>query len=197
MKNIANLFKLDPSSVYLVEEVANVVLFPIHNGRFKTAQVKPGYTYEVHGDQPTSKEAPASASPGGYGTPYGAYTNPYDSTISFANPPRAKKPLQKTIALVSLSSKDKNKPTSSKASLKMDYSIVTQVVVSLVPSQCNVQVVGDLVAQQVGFEVVLLDSKCFPLLANESTSGVDFWKSTRKVLAASKAVFEQHNGKEV
>ena len=72
---------------------------------------------------------------------------------------------------MSLSFKDKDKPTSSKASLKMDYSVVTQIVVSLVPSQCNVQAVGDLVAQQVGFEVVLLDSKCFPLLANESTFG--------------------------
>ena len=200
MKNIANLFKLEPSSVYLVEELDNVVLFPIHNGRFKVAQVKPGFTYEVHGDEPTSssKEAPTSAvTPGGFGSPFGAYASLYDSATPFPNPPhapRSKKPIRKTIILVSLSSKDKDKPTSSKASLRMDYSIVTQVVISLVPSQCNVQTVAELVTQQVGFEVVLLDSKCFPLFANEATSGIDFWKSTRN-LAASKSVFEKYNGK--
>ena len=45
-----------------------------------------------------------------------------------------------------------------------------------------------------GFQAVLLDSKCFPLLSNESTSGVDFWKSTRKVLAALRDVYEKVSG---
>ena len=35
----------------------------------------------------------------------------------------------------------------------------------------------------------------FPLLSNESTSGVDFfWKSTRKVLAALRDVYEKVSG---
>lgn len=36
---------------------------------------------------------------------------------------------------------------------------------------------------QVGFEVILLDSKCFPLL--ESTAGVEFWRTTGKNIAVS------------
>ena len=84
--------------MYLVEEVDNVVLFSIHNGKFKVAQVKDGSTYEVHGDQPTSKEAPTSVTPGGFGSPYGAYTRPYDSA-TFPHPPRSKKPIRKTIIL--------------------------------------------------------------------------------------------------
>ena len=39
--------------------------------------------------------------------------------------------------------------------------------------------ISKLVEQQVGFEVMLLDSKCFPLLSNDSTCGPHFWKGTR------------------
>ena len=37
---------------------------------------------------------------------------------------------------------------------------------------------GELVSQQVGFPVVSLVSKCYPLTLNSGTSGIDFWKST-------------------
>ena len=37
--------------------------------------------------------------------------------------------------------------------------------------------------------MILLDSKCYPLLENESTSGETFWRSTRKVLAASRSIY--------
>ena len=51
-------------------------------------------------------------------------------------------------------------------------------------------------SQQLGFQVVLLDSKCFPLLGNEGTSG-DFWKGSRKILAASKSHHEKCTGQSV
>ena len=41
------------------------------------------------------------------------------------------------------------------------------------------------VCQQVGFEIVLLDSNCFPILENDTT---DFWKYNTKILAASKSL---------
>ena len=31
------------------------------------------------------------------------------------------------------------------------------------------------------FDVVLLDSKCFPLLDNDSTKGIEFWKSANRL----------------
>jgi hypothetical protein len=63
---------------------------------------------------------------------------------------------KKMIMIVSLSNKEKGRDRQ-----RLEYTTVTQVVVSLSPSQCTVQAVGDLVAQQVGFDVVLLDSKCY------------------------------------
>lgn len=39
--------------------------------------------------------------------------------------------------------------------------------------------------------VVLLDSKCHLLLANEDKSYPDFWKSTQKVIAAPKQLHEK------
>ena len=44
---------------------------------------------------------------------------------------------------------------------------------------------------QVGFDVILLDSKLFPLTDNNSATGVDFWRSTRKVIAVSCASYEK------
>ena len=40
-------------------------------------------------------------------------------------------------------------------------------------------------------EVVLLDSKCYPLTENESTSSESFWKSSRKILAANKSLYNK------
>ena len=36
VKNIASLFKLDPATVYLMEEIESLVLFPLDNGKFKS-----------------------------------------------------------------------------------------------------------------------------------------------------------------
>ncbi len=91
---------------------------------------------------------------------------------------------------MSLSGVDPTKPCSSKAG-KFEYTIVTQLYVCLAPDQCNVNSVTDLVAKQVGFSVILLDSKCYPLPSSPATSGFDFWKGTRKVLAASKSLYSQ------
>ena len=66
--------------------------------------------------------------------------------------------------------------------------MVTNLIVSIDSTQCNVTAVADLVRKQVGFEVVLLDSKLFPIFENEASSSFDFWKSTRKIIAASKAL---------
>ena len=54
---------------------------------------------------------------------------------------------------------------------------------------------ADMVKKQVGFDVILLDSKLYPLIANESTAGIDFWKSNRKIIATSRSVFDKLVGK--
>ena len=72
--------------------------------------------------------------------------------------------------------------------------VATQVFLCLTPDQCNVRSVSDLMAKQVGFPVILLDSKCYPLSSNGGTSGTDFWKSSRRILAASMSLYEQLRG---
>ena len=155
-------------------------------------------TYEVHGQpaivqgettaasNPTQSQSPP-------GIPFGTYTSP-NYPLPPPHPPRPKKAtLTKTIVLVSLQLKDGQAPSSSKAS-KIDFQVVTNIVLTLEPSQCNLAAVGKLVAQQVGFEVILLDSKAYPLLPSDATSGAQFWKSTRRVLAASKMLYEKCAG---
>ena len=66
--------------------------------------------------------------------------------------------------------------------------------VLLSPVTRNVKEVSQLIAKQVDFDVVLLDSKGYPLLDNESTSGESFWKSTRKILAANRQLYRKLTG---
>ena len=61
--------------------------------------------------------------------------------------------------------------------------------------ECNAPTVTEKVKNQVGFEAILLDSKLYPLIANDSTSGLDYWKSSRKIIATSRTVYEKIVGK--
>jgi len=50
------------------------------------------------------------------------------------------------------------------------------------------------VRQQVGYDVILLDSKCFPVLDTDTTCSSEYWKGTRKILAASKTLYAKLKG---
>ena len=83
--------------------------------------------------------------------------------------------IQKTILLAKVSLPDMNKPSLSQAN-RLTHTVITSVNVELDHSlgECNVNTVPDMVKKQVGFDVILLDSKLYPLIANESTAGIDF-----------------------
>lgn len=104
--------------------------------------------------------------------------------------------VQKTILLAKLAPQDPNKPSSSRANRLTD-TVITSAIVKLdhTLGECNIETVADMVKNQVGFEVISLDSKLYPLIANDSTSGLDYWKSTRKIIDTSRAVFEKIVGK--
>ena len=61
--------------------------------------------------------------------------------------------------------------------------------------ECNVASVAEMVKREVGFSVILLDSKLYPLIDSEATSGLDYWKSTRKIIAAPRSIYERLVGK--
>jgi len=61
--------------------------------------------------------------------------------------------------------------------------------------QCSVPVVAQLVKEQVGYDIILLNNKLYPILDAPSTRG-DFWRSSsRKILAASAKLYEKITGK--
>ena len=60
-----------------------------------------------------------------------------------------------------------------------------QMVIKLSFTQCSVSAATQTETQQVGYDVIFLDSKCLSILTHEGISGVEFWRSTHKILAAS------------
>ena len=78
----------------------------------------------------------------------------------------------------------------------MAHTIVTQVIITLDPSngECNVTTTAEKVQKQLGFSVILLDSKLFPITESETTSSSEFWKSTRKIIAVSISAYEKAGG---
>ena len=68
-------------------------------------------------------------------------------------------------------------------------------------SSSTVQHVTELMKRQIDLDVVLVDSKCYPFLDNDSTHGKAIWKTTRKVLAANRNLYNkltsQHTDLEV
>ena len=78
---------------------------------------------------------------------------------------KGRKVTQKTIGLVT------SKSTKGKLSLE----IITEVIVCLADlGQCSVPLVAQLVKEQVGYDIVLLNNKLYPILDAPSTRG-DFW----------------------
>ena len=130
-------------------------------------------------------------------SPYGAYpyqfgTQPQPSPLPHPpnHPPRCKqRAMKKTILIANLSSCDSNRPSTSRVS-RLVQTVVTKVIISLDSNDCSVTRATECVRKQIGLDVVLLDSKLFPIMDNESTSGAEFWHSTRKIIAVSRASYE-------
>ena len=63
--------------------------------------------------------------------------------------------------LAKVSLRDTNRPSSSQAG-RLSHTVITSLIVKLM-GECNVDSVAEMVKAQVGFDVVLLDSKPYPL----------------------------------
>ncbi len=150
----------------------------------------PGATYDVEGG--AELEAGTSSS-----SPFGSYSKmaspvPHPPVLKHKRIPVIKK----TIPIITLSTRDDGSRSGSSRSNKLVYNIVTQVIVSINSSlgECSVNGVANLVKVQTGFDPILLDSKLFPIMDSEATTGTEFWKSTRKIMAASKSLYEKLGG---
>lgn len=73
MKNVGQLFKLHPPTIYLVEEIDNIPVWPSKSfGKLRAGQLIPTYTYEVHGESVKERDLQSKQS----AIPYAAYTGP-------------------------------------------------------------------------------------------------------------------------
>ena len=189
------MFWLDANTIFLSEVSANQVIF----SRFKISD-DGSAKYEVHGEPAATSSVTK--------LPFGSYSGPshlQSSHVSLSSPRshgatrpfpaslKKKHTFRKTIILVSLSCASlENKVSTSKSDIT--YTIVTQLVITLDMDNCGRSVVADLVKEETGYEVILLDSKCYPVLSNDTTNSVEYWKSTRKILAASETLYQKLKG---
>ena len=60
---------------------------------------------------------------------------------------------------------------------------------------CTVTYVAEFVEDEVGFDVTLVSMKCTQIVDSDATQGIDFWKSSRKVLAAYTLMLDKAFGK--
>ena len=202
VSRICAAFNLQPP-VHLVREYDNSVLFPCEgSGKFLAAGLSDGALYAVHGVESASlgSTQPTTQS---QQSPYGVY--PYQIgthsqqpsaalPLPLSHPPRSKqRVIKKTILIANLSSRDPNRPSSSRAS-RLLHTVVTQVIITLDCNDCSVGKATECVRKQIGLDVVLLNSKLYPIIDNENTSGAEFWRSTRKIIAVSRASYEKLSG---
>lgn len=193
--------------MYLSKSFVNDVLFPDEqSGRFDPRIIDCRVNYEVHGNplsQFQSRLSSVSAGsmhmspPISASLPGTSHTSVGSTPIMFSAAKRKKRAtFCKTIILASLYTAQPciNKPSSSKSAGDILYNVVTQITVTLDLQNCGPTRVSEMVKEQVGYDVILLDCKCYPLLDNESTQGPEFWKSTRKIIAASKSLYLKLRG---
>jgi hypothetical protein len=172
------------------------VIFPNEgSGKFNPSFLNAGCTYEVEGSTKDTISASPVACP--VQSPFGAYPKVTKNIPSKHNScvphlPASRKPVKKTIPVINLSARDSNKPSSSKTNGLM-YTVVTHVIVNLNGNagECTVGIVAEKVKAQVGFDTILLDSKLYPVFESDATTGTEFWKSTRKIMAASRSLFRR------
>ena len=76
MKKLSFLIILEPATVFLVGEIDNTAIFPTDTGGFRTTQISPGMTYEVHRELAAKGQQPHSDTSAQQNSPYGLYTAP-------------------------------------------------------------------------------------------------------------------------
>ena len=193
------MFGLDSTRpLWIVRKNGNIAVWP-RGGLFSGPLVVAGAMYDVKGhgieaNHPTARTESAA----GPSSPFGSYAFPTYSTSRFAQAPhppaKKKKGFGKTIIVVSLKRKSGSVASKGNTHPKLEYEIVTQVTVLLDSSTSNVRKVTELVVRQFDQSVILLDSKCYPILENESTSSECFWKTSRKILVANRDNYDKLTG---
>lgn len=156
-----------------------------------------GATYEVQGSMEPQRSVSSNPTLPMFSqatSPYGTYPT---SRCQDSSPMPQPLPLMSdeslTILLGKRAQHDVNKSSISCAS-RLTHTIITSVIVTLDHSmgECNIAFVEEMVKHEVGFSIILLDSK---LIDSEATSWLEYWKSTRKIIAASWSIYERLVGK--
>ena len=187
--------------LYLQNIFTDTAVFPKKmTGRFTASQIRPLNNYEVCGEDKEAEvkaELPVSAGPSSFGGPSTSYSSgsayvSASSGYSFTRPTlslslKKRNIIRKTISFIRLE-KGRDK--------KVSISPITDIIIKLNgQDDCTVTCVAELVKDEVGFDVTLVNTKCNQIGDSDATRGLDFWKSSRKVLAVHSQMFDKAFGK--
>lgn len=157
--NIRKIFKLSSSSdIYLVEENEGEVVLPLQNGEFDCLAVT--NVYLVEGETTSAPAPPSTAS----------LSTAAASGRNSKNPP----PFVRPTFTFNKGAKDKSWKKSilvCEVKENGDVNKLFQTVLSLTDENSTVPKVGELLKQQLSFDVTLLDSKLLKIVDNDATKG--------------------------
>ena len=169
---LGKIFKLVASSIFLEEEASGIVIIPTESGRFQEGELVVERTYIVHGDGVPDAETRRSPS------------LPQRPSFFSSTPTPLPLPTSSAVARVSYSSlipstpqPNKRQQSWKKSVLLMDVAEMGrpsqsfQVHLTLTEETSTVPIVLELLEKQLGFKVVIYDSKWLPIQDNVGTRG--------------------------
>ena len=185
--------------LYLQDIFTDTAVFPNKTtGRFTASQIRPLNNYEVCREDKEAEakaELPVSASTGPSSFSGPSTSSSFASAssgYSFTRPTlslslKKRNVIRKTISLIRLE-KGRDK--------KVSFVPITDIIIKMNgQDDCTVIRVAELVKDEVGFDVTLVNTKCNQIVESDATRGLDFWKSSRKVLAVHSQMFDKVYGK--
>ena len=159
------------------------------------SQIRSLNNYDVCGEDKAAEskaELPVSAGPSSLGGPSASYYN--TSAPSFTSTSSGYS-FTRLMYFVSFLEETKCHPKDDLShslgkkyrDKKVSFVPITDIIIKLNgQNDCTVTRGAELVEDEVGFDVNLVqfNTKCIQIVDSDATQGIDFWKSSRKVLAA-------------
>ncbi|KAJ7386718.1 hypothetical protein OS493_006730 [Desmophyllum pertusum] len=178
--NLAMIFKLEVNQgIYILSEEEGEIILPSDRGAFLVEDF--AKTYVVNGEPAVSSSTstqPTSTTSLGFPLSYPARTN--------TNPPPGQLLPERPKFTVKKSQGWKKSLVVVEITSSGHVYDKYQVHLALKEENASVNSVEEMLKQQLGFDVCVLDSKQLPIISSETTKGSQFWRGSRKILVAKK-----------
>ncbi|KAJ7373268.1 hypothetical protein OS493_012857 [Desmophyllum pertusum] len=165
--------------IYILSEEEGEIILPSDRGAFLVEDF--AKTYVVNGEPAASSSTstqPTSTTSLGFPLSYPARTN--------TNPPPGQLLPERPKFTVKKSQGWKKSLVVVEITSSGHVYDKYQVHLALKEENASVNSVEEMLKQQLGFDVCVLDSKQLPIISSETTKGSQFWRGSRKILVAKK-----------